>query len=96
MVGFLGFAYAVSGRRVEALEVIEQLQQIRAQRYLPAYYTAIVYAGLGEKEEAFTWLEKAYEERNGPLAMLNNDKTVGSLRSDARYTDLVTRIGLPQ
>jgi serine/threonine-protein kinase len=93
-LGFLGYVYGASGRRGDALETIEQIEEIRKQRYVPAYYTAIVYAGLGEADEMLKWLEKAYEERNGPLATLNRDNPFRPYHSDPRFQDLLRRIGL--
>jgi tetratricopeptide (TPR) repeat protein len=93
-LGYLGFVYAAAGRRSDALEVIAQLDEIRKQRYVPAYFTAVIYAGLGEVDEAFKWLEKAYEERNGPLAILNRESAFNAMHSDPRFQDLLRRIGL--
>ena len=56
---------------------------------------AVVYVGLGDKEQAFAWLEKAYEERTNFLAYLKVQTTFDPLRSDPRFADLVRRVGLP-
>lgn len=93
-LGYLGYVYGASGRRSDALEAIERMEEIRKQRYVPAYYTALVYAGLGEADETLKWLEKAYEERNGPLATLNRDNPFRAYHSDPRFQDLLRRIGL--
>ncbi len=63
---------------------------------MPPTSIALVYAGLGEKDEAFAWLEKAYEERSFQLQWLNVEPRWDSLRSDPRFADLIRRIGLPQ
>jgi hypothetical protein len=55
---------------------------------------AIIYAGLGEKDEAFAWLEKAYDERVGWLIFIAGEPKLDLLRSDARFADLTRRIGL--
>ena len=60
----LGYAYAVAGRRAEAQKVLDQLNELSKQKYVPAVDMARIYAGLGEKDKAFEWLEKAYEERS--------------------------------
>ena len=75
--------------------MLEQLRAASKQRYVHALSFAIVYVGLGEKEQAFLWLEKAYVERTNSLAYLKVDATWDPLRSDPRFADLVRRIGLP-
>jgi hypothetical protein len=67
-----------------------------AQRYIAPYDVAVIYAGLGERDEAFAWLNRAYDARSYTLAVyLNTDSRLDNLRSDARFTDLRRRIGLP-
>jgi hypothetical protein len=75
--------------------VLDQLGATSKQRYVPALSFAVVYVGLGENEQAFLWLEKAYVERTNSLAYLKVDATWDPLRSDPRFADLVRRIGLP-
>jgi hypothetical protein len=65
--------------------------------YVSAYLVAEIYAGLSEKDQAFAWLEKAYEQRSaGYLIFLSVEPRLDHLRSDPRFQDLVRRIGLPQ
>jgi hypothetical protein len=64
------------------------------QRYVSPYTIATIYAGLGEKDQAFKWLEKAFEERDIWLMNLKVDPVLKSLRSDQRFEDLLQRIGL--
>jgi TolB-like protein/DNA-binding winged helix-turn-helix (wHTH) protein/Tfp pilus assembly protein PilF len=92
---FVGYAHARLGHRSQAFRVLEQLRAASKQRYVPALSFAIVYVGLGEKEKAFLWLEKAYDERTNSLAYLKVQATWDTLRSDPRFADLVRRIGLP-
>ena len=92
---FVGYAHARLGQRSQAFRVLEQLRAASKQKYVPALSFAIVYVGLGEKEQAFLWLEKAYDERTNSLAYLKVQATWGPLRSDPRFADLVRRIGLP-
>jgi tetratricopeptide (TPR) repeat protein len=61
----LGYAYAVAGRSAEAQKVLDQLNAISKEKYVPAVSRVGVYVGLGEKEKAFEWLGKAYEDRSG-------------------------------
>jgi serine/threonine protein kinase/Tfp pilus assembly protein PilF len=92
----LGHSYAVSGNRAEAHKVLDHLKDLSAHRYIAPYNVAVIYAGLGEKDEAFAWLNRAYDARSYLLAVyLNTDSRLDNLRSDARFTDLRRRIGLP-
>jgi TolB-like protein/DNA-binding winged helix-turn-helix (wHTH) protein/Tfp pilus assembly protein PilF len=91
----VGYAHARLGQRSGAFRVLDQLRAASKQRYVPAVSFAIVYVGLGEKEQAFLWLEKAYDERTNSLAYLKVTATWDPLRSDPRFADLVRRIGLP-
>ena len=92
----LGHAYALSGKKEEALAIIEDLKKQSEQQYIPAVSLALVYAGLGDKEQAFAWLEKGYQERGFQMQWLNDEPRWDSLRSDPRFADLVKRIGLNQ
>lgn len=89
----LGYAYATLGKRDEAYKVIDELKEQVKQRYIPPYNFAVIYTGLGEKDQAFAWLEKAYEHSQ-PLTILKSNSWFDSLRSDPRFTDLLRRIGL--
>ena len=92
----LGYTYAVVGKRSEALKVLERLEDLSQRVYVPPTHVAAVYAGLGQKDKAFQWLEKAYTERDEGLIYLNVAPPWVSLRSNSRFTDLTRRIGLPQ
>jgi serine/threonine protein kinase len=92
----LGHVYAVSGRKSEARKILDELKQVAKQQYVPAPGIALIYAGLGEKDQAFDWLEKGYEEHSFQMQHLNIEPRWDSLRSDPRFQDLVRRIGLPQ
>jgi eukaryotic-like serine/threonine-protein kinase len=91
----LGYAYAASGKGAEAKKAIDELKQSSKQRYVSSYYIALIHTGLGEKDLAFEWLENAYKERSDLLIYLKIDPRLDSLRSDARFADLVRRVGLP-
>jgi serine/threonine protein kinase/Flp pilus assembly protein TadD len=95
MVAFLGHAYAVSGKRGEALKTLDELKELSKRRYVGPYNVALVYAGLGEKDQAFEWLQKGYEERSSELLWLAVIPGFDSLRSDPRFADLLRRMGLP-
>jgi Flp pilus assembly protein TadD len=92
----LGYVLANLGQRQEALQILEQLAASSQQRYTPAQAFAIVYTGLGDKDQAFAWLDKAYEERSNRLAYLKVEPTWDLIRSDPRFDELLRRIGLPR
>jgi len=92
----LGQAYALSGKRAEAMKIVEELKEQSKQRYISACGIALIYAGLGEKDRAFEWLEKAYQEHDYGLIYIRVAPGLESLRSDPRFADLVRRVGLPQ
>jgi len=93
MISLLGHAYAVSGNKPEARRILAELDK-QKQRYVSPYTVATIYAGLGDKDQAFKWLEKAFEERDIWLMNLGVDPQFTPLRSDRRFSDLLTRIGL--
>jgi len=86
--------YAVTGRRDEALRTLAQLKEIAKQRYVADYSLALVYAGLGEKDQAFALLEKSYRDHTVDMLTLYYDPLIDNLRSDPRFTDLLRRVGL--
>ena len=95
MIGALGHAYAVSGRKERAQNVLAELKQQSKRRYVPPFEIAVVYIGLGEKELTFEWLERAYRDHSPWLIWLKVDPRFDSLHGDARYRDLRRRMGLP-
>jgi TolB-like protein/DNA-binding winged helix-turn-helix (wHTH) protein/Flp pilus assembly protein TadD len=92
----LGYAYAVSGDRIRAKDIIESLKKRPGNAYMPAYYIASVYGALDEKDLAFTWLQRAYAQRDPQITYLLLDPFMDPLRSDPRYDALVRRVGFPQ
>ena len=93
----LGYTYAKSGRRVEALRTVGRLTQLSKRTYVSPYNIARVYAGLGEKDAAFDWLQKAFVDHSSELVFLNRGDKMGetdSLRFDPRFSDLVRRMNL--
>lgn len=93
-LAYLGHAYAMSGRRDEALAVLKELEGKYNKRESLGQYLAAVYTGLGDKDEAFAWLEKDFEARSGFLDFVIVDVGFDPLRSDPRYADLLRRMGL--
>jgi eukaryotic-like serine/threonine-protein kinase len=92
----LGHAYAQSGRKVDAENVLKELERWSKRSYVPAYNVATVYVGLGEKEQALKFLEQAYADRSMLATLMKVDPALDSLHSDPRYADLLRRMGLPQ
>jgi TolB-like protein/lipopolysaccharide biosynthesis regulator YciM len=90
----LGYGYAVVGRREEALQILKELEEKYARREAIGMYVAGVYVGLGEKDQAFAWLEKDFQQRAGVLTWITWRFHFDDLRSDPRYADLVRRMGL--
>ncbi|HEY2546397.1 MAG TPA: tetratricopeptide repeat protein [Candidatus Acidoferrum sp.] len=88
----LARAYAVTGRRSAAIELLNDLRKHSKPGYSHASEIAVVYAALGDKDQAMTWLEKGYEERFNPGVLLRPG--FDPLRSDERFQDLLRRIGL--
>jgi serine/threonine protein kinase/tetratricopeptide (TPR) repeat protein len=93
----LGHAYALSGKRAEAQKVLEHLKGVSAHSWVAPYNIAVIYAGLGEKEQAFAFLDQAYKDRSYYLpTYLATDARIDSLRSDPRFVELRKRVGLPE
>ncbi len=90
----LGHAYALQGKRVEAQKVLDHLRDLSAHAYVAP--VAVIYAGLGDKDQTFTWLSRAYHERSYLLALyLTTDARLDDLHSDPRFDEIRKRIGLP-
>lgn len=94
MLALLGHAYAVSGKRAEALKVLADLEQLQGQRYVSPYTVAAIYTGLNDRDQAFKWLETAVEERDIWLMNLKVDPVFANLRNERRFTDILARIRL--
>ena len=93
---FMGWFYAAAGRRDDALRMAKQFEALSAHSYVDFYFIAQIYAGLGEKDEAFRWLERGYQEHSNQMAWLAADPWWYQMYSDPRYKDLIRRMGLPQ
>ena len=93
-LGNLGYCYAVTGRRAEAFAILKELEEMYARREAIGQYLASVYAGLGDKGQAFAWLERDFQQRSGDLPRITWWYSFEDLRSDPRHADLVHRMGL--
>ncbi len=94
MLALLGHAYAASGKRAEAQQVLNDLEQLQAQRYVSPYTVAAIYAGLNDQDQSFNWLEKAVAEHDIWLMNLKVDPVFAKLRTNRKFTDLLARIRL--
>jgi adenylate cyclase len=95
-LGFVGYAYAVTGRRPDALKILQKLDALEKHRFISTISRVYVYAGLGEKDKAFEWLEKAYQERSDSLAWFHNDPESKGLHDDPRFAPLMRKIGFTE
>ena len=93
-LGLFGNCYAMSGKRAEAQKILNDLIAQSKQRYVSAYWIAIIYASLGEKDRVFEWLNKAAVERNVGLIWLKVEPKLDHFRSDPRFFELLRIIGL--
>ena len=95
-LGNLGYVYAVTGKRTEALAVIKELKEKYARKETNGQSIASVYAGLGDKDKAFEWLEKDFQNRDGLLPGITVSIPLESLRDDPRFKELLKRMNLPE
>ena len=95
-IAALARAYALAGKRAEAQKMLAELLELSKLRYVSPTTIATVYLALGDKEQAFVWLEKGFKEHDAILVRLKVDSRFDSLRSDPRYKDLARRLGLPE
>src|SRR5262245_26817029 len=91
----LAHAYAASGKRAEAQKILDEVRQTHS--YFDPYFMAAIYAGLGDKDQAFAWLARAVEERSfRPPFYLSSDIQMNNLRSDPRFAQMLQRLGIRQ
>jgi serine/threonine-protein kinase len=96
VLGLLGYGYAVTGRRADALKTLETLDEMEKKHYVSGIARVYVYAGLGDKDKAFEWLEKAYQERSDSLAWFRKAPESKSLQADPRFAVLMRKIGFTE
>jgi Flp pilus assembly protein TadD len=88
-------AYGAAGRDADARAVIQTLEERAREEYFPRSWLARAYAASGDKERALTWLERAYEERDGWLTLAKVDPTFDALREEPRFRAVLAKMGLP-
>jgi pentatricopeptide repeat protein len=96
VMGVLIRAYAHAGRRTDALRLLEELKRRQKTSYVPTAAFVNAYLGLDDKEQAFAWLERAYQEKSNILQFLKVHPYFDPLRDDPRLADLLRRVGLDQ
>jgi tetratricopeptide (TPR) repeat protein len=97
ILGHLGNAYARAGMTTEARNCLRELKEgLNKDTSVGTYEVAMIYAGLGEKDQAFKWLDTAYERRDKGMTFLKVDATLDPLRSDPRFQALLRRMNFPQ
>ncbi len=83
-------------KQPEARQILDKLLKTSSQRYVSAYSIAVIYLGLGEKDPAVEWLQRAVAEHGSDMVFINFDQRFDGLHSDPRFVELVHKIGLPQ
>ncbi len=96
LVAGLGHVYALAGERDKAGQALDELREMSKQAYISPYMFAVVYAGLGDKDQTFAWLEKAYQDRFFTLIRLKVEPLFDPLREDPRFQDLLKRMNFPE
>jgi len=95
-IAYLGYTHARLNERNQALRALDELRAMSKQRYVSPASFCLVYTGLGQRDQAFEWLEKAYQERSRYIPLLKTGSILDPLRPDPRFADLLERVGLPQ
>jgi adenylate cyclase len=93
-LGDLGFCYALMGKQAESLQILRELEERYARHEATGMNLAQVYAGFGDKDQVFAWLEKDFQMRSGVLPYIAWWVNFDDLRTDPRYADLLRRMGL--
>lgn len=96
VIALLGYGYGIAGHKDEARRYQQELDEVAKHAYVSPFNYAGVYAGLGERDTTFQWLEQCYEQRDSFLCGLKVDPLYDPVRNDSRFAELVRRMGLPQ
>jgi TolB-like protein/DNA-binding winged helix-turn-helix (wHTH) protein/tetratricopeptide (TPR) repeat protein len=92
----LGFAYAISGDKIRAREILNQLQTPSKTHYVSPYFTALIHAGMGENGPAINDLERARSDHSNWMTLLRSEPLFDGLRSDSRFHNILQKLGFPQ
>jgi TolB-like protein/Tfp pilus assembly protein PilF len=90
--GLLGYAYAISGERSKAEQILRELEQMAKRQYVSTTAFADIHLGLGEKEKALDWLDKSYQDQESACWYLNVDPIYDSVRNEPRFQSLVEKV----
>jgi serine/threonine-protein kinase len=93
-IGSIGYAAAMAGDKERARSILEELERLSTQRYIPPYNVGLVYAGMGQSDQAIAQLEKGCDDRDVRVTLLGVDPRWNSFRSDPRFQAILKRIGL--
>src|SRR6516162_9198828 len=88
--------YGLEGRKNEAEKLIDEAREMARHQYVSGFFFAVAYVGLGQKDQAVTWLERAYEEHDQYMVFANSYPGLDPLRSEPRFEALMRRINFPQ
>ena len=95
MLAALGHAYALGGKQADAQAMIDKLAKLAAARtYVSSYGVALIYVALTEKDAAFQWFERAFQERDENFIHLKVDPRLDPIRSEPRFQQLLQRVNL--
>jgi tetratricopeptide (TPR) repeat protein len=94
-LGLLGHAYAAAGKQTEALKILDELKETSKKVYVSPWDLAVLYIGLGDKDQAFAELNQAYDDRAGWIIYLKVEPILDPLRSDPRFAEMVSRMKFP-
>ncbi|PYL89134.1 MAG: hypothetical protein DMF16_07040, partial [Verrucomicrobia bacterium] len=92
--GLVGYAYAISGDRPKAEQMLRELEEMAKRQYVNSSAFAAIYLGLGEKEKALDWLDKAYGNQESACWLLKVDPIYDSVRKEPRFQAILKKIGL--
>jgi len=92
--GLLGYAYAISGDRPKAEQMLRELEEMAKRQYVSSTAFAMIYLGLGEKEKALDWLDKSYQDQESACWYLTVDPIYDSVRKEPRFQAILKKIGL--
>ncbi|MDQ3667199.1 MAG: protein kinase [Acidobacteriota bacterium] len=96
IIALIGHCYALAGKPDRARAALKELQGLAKRRYVQPYSIAVIYTGLGEKDQALAWLEKAYDDRSSYMVYLKVEPIFDSLHSEPRFKDLLRRVALAE
>jgi tetratricopeptide (TPR) repeat protein len=92
----LAAAYASAGRKAEALAILKDLEEQKKKEYVPAMAISVIHGFLGNRDESFLWLEKAFEERSPYLPYMKVSTYWDPIRDDPRFQDILRRMNFPE